>query len=377
MKIWVIGRNYPCKNNNMSGSFELEQAKMLAKYGNEVCYLACNLHYKRKGIPRGFHKMEEDNVTIYTFSKIWFPERLRFVFSNSYYKNWKYILNRVESLEGLPEIIHVHYPTMLTSDKAVFEYKDRGVKVFATEHWTKVQKEELNKNEQNQLANYVKKSNAIICVGEPLKKAVQRIAGQKDDIFVIPNVVTKEFCLHDNNESNCFTFVVTGRMVKHKQFDKILLAYSNLVKLTAATRLVLVGDGPERNKLEQLSEKLHLADRVKFTGSLSRKETAKQVSQSDCLICYSNFETFGVPVIEAWACGKPVIASNRLGFLEYWTDSLGVIVDVSDTKALEHAMEKMILSCSKYDRNYISHYAQENFGENAICSKIISLYKNR
>lgn len=44
MVIWVIGRNYPLSDNDMQGSFELEQAKMLAWYGNEVHYLACSLH---------------------------------------------------------------------------------------------------------------------------------------------------------------------------------------------------------------------------------------------------------------------------------------------------------------------------------------------
>ena len=48
MKIWVIGRNYPEPSNNMSGSFEIEQAKMLQKYGNNVQYICCSFHPIKK-----------------------------------------------------------------------------------------------------------------------------------------------------------------------------------------------------------------------------------------------------------------------------------------------------------------------------------------
>lgn len=69
MKIWVIGRSYPEPSNNMTGSFELEQAKMLQKNGEDVSYLCCSLHPKKKIKDWGFQSWREDDITVYTDRK--------------------------------------------------------------------------------------------------------------------------------------------------------------------------------------------------------------------------------------------------------------------------------------------------------------------
>ena len=68
MKVWVIGRNVPAAWNNMTGVFELEQAKMLAAHGVEVVYPVVDLFSLRHRRPLGIRKREEDGVRIMQLS---------------------------------------------------------------------------------------------------------------------------------------------------------------------------------------------------------------------------------------------------------------------------------------------------------------------
>ena len=111
-----------------------------------------------------------------------------------------------------------------------------------------------------------------------------------------------------------------------------------------------------------------------MTGTLSREKTAQRVAQADSLVCYSRLETFGVPVIEAWACGKPVVASNCLGFLEYWRDDLGYVVPWDDLEPLKKAMQGIYEKRNQYDSEKIAQFAQDNFGEKKLCDTLSEIY---
>ena len=92
MKIWIIGRSYPTPQNKMRGSFELEQAKMLAKHGHNVTYLAVILHPIHKVKKWGYVHFEDGAVQVYTDSDGLFPF------------HWLY-LQQTQSLD-----LHIHFP---------------------------------------------------------------------------------------------------------------------------------------------------------------------------------------------------------------------------------------------------------------------------
>ena len=114
MVIWVIGRNYPLPDNGMQGSFELEQAQMLARFGNEVYYLACSLHpFKKINGKRGIQTWKEGDVNISVLSTFFLPRVYPFYFIGKRNDQWKKLLDTVEKKSGIPDVIHVHYPAML------------------------------------------------------------------------------------------------------------------------------------------------------------------------------------------------------------------------------------------------------------------------
>lgn len=81
-----------------------------------------------------------------------------------------------------------------------------------------------------------------------------------------------------------------------------------------------------------------MGSQVVLTGSLNRKETAKKVAESDCLVCYSSFETFGVPIIEAWSCGIPAISTTACSVMDNFDSNLGIEISPYDYETLKKSM---------------------------------------
>ena len=116
MKIWVISRGYPTISNNMLGSFELEQAKMLQKYGNDVSFVVEDIHSLRKLRRFGYYCRREDGVNIAIASIPWGGLIPVAELKDRYFQTLKNNLRKVENKEGLPNIIHVHYPSFIRFD---------------------------------------------------------------------------------------------------------------------------------------------------------------------------------------------------------------------------------------------------------------------
>ena len=347
---------------------------MLARQGHDVVYIACVFHPFKKVKKWGFCSWDEDDVHIYAFSQFYFPARLHIYMNHFQRKVWEKLLNRCEKEEGIPDIIHVHYPTLITQPKAILDYKTKGTIIVATEHWTAVQTGKINGHERNQLKTYVCEVDKFICVGKPLKESIQKLTMTKQPIYIIPNVVPNYFTYKQKNWDD-FRFVAVGRLVPVKQFDHLIKAFWQTYSGNKDVTLTIIGGGSEYKRLKKLIERLEATEQIKLTGTLQRNETADIISISDVLVCYSRLETFGVPVIEAWYCGLPVVSSNAIGFVEYFNDSLGFLIPYNNDKSLETSLSEIRNQYRKYSKEYIHNYAENHFSETAVYGKLIELYR--
>lgn len=377
MKIWVIGRDYPSVQNRLRGSFEIDQAKMLARGGHDVTYICCSFHPKRKIRKWGLTEWKEDGIKICACSAFFFPDRIKVHLSayRSYFL--KKTLALAEKSSGLPDVIHVHYPTMITDPDVILKYRSRGVKVVTTEHWTKVLSKKLDAVELEQLTKYTNNADAFLCVGEPLRKAVIEQTKTSKMPRLLPNVVDPVFKpLETKHRPDApFTFITAARLVDVKQIDKVIDAMAVLAEKKINARYLIIGDGADREALQAQVRENNLSDTVKFLGAQPKEIVAEMVSKADCLVCYSSLETFGVPIIEAWACGIPVISSDCLGFAEYWRDGLGYIVDHKNLDDLTQKMIQIIGEKEKFNKQEISAYAQSLFSETVIRGELEKIYQ--
>ncbi len=372
MVIWVIGRNYPLPDNGMQGSFELEQAKMLARYGNEVHYLACSLHPIKRIKKSGIQTWIDEGVNVTVLSAFFMPRSYPVYFVKERNKKWKRLFGEVENKYGAPDVVHVHYPAMLMIADALKRYHDKGVRIVATEHWTKVLGKKLDAIEIKEYKKYSDVLDKMICVGSPLMKSVKELIGM--DGVVVPNIVNELFEPTGKHHEG-FRFVAVGRLVKIKQFDKIIEAFCDCFLGQKDITLTIVGGGEEKENLLRIIKKRNADSQIKLLGSQTREKTAEIVANSDNLICYSTFETFGVPIIEAWACGLTTIATTAAAVIDNFDERLGIEVDYNDFDALKSALTYIYKHIDKYDKDYIRLFSVDCFSEKAIYKRLLNVYR--
>lgn len=374
MKIWVIGRDYPTKFNRMNGSFEFEQALMLADAGNDVCYFAVNLHTGRGKKKFGFYHDRSGKVPASYFH---FPGGKLLpvkVFEYLTVRSFIHMTEKAVKKYGLPDIIHVHYPA-LQPYKTFEYYQKQGVKIVATEHWTKVQDHTLSGANVRRLKDFAAKCDALLCVGSYLKTAIREITGTDREIMIVPNVANKLFRPAEKKHDG-FRFFAAGRFVPVKQFDRIVSAFCKVFRDIPGVTLTIAGSGKEAENIKSRVTP-EMADRVRFTGTVNRERMAQLTADADALISYSRLETFCVPVIEAWSCGIPAVAASSSPVMaDYPDERLGIEVDCDKTETLEAALKQIYTDVDKYDPKWISAFAAEHFSEKAVSERLIGIYNS-
>ena len=131
-----------------------------------------------------------------------------------------------------------------------------------------------------------------------------------------------------------------GRMTEIKRVDDLITAFAGLLAVGVDAQLVLVGDGPERARLERLAEDLPLGDRATFLGM--RQHVAALYGACDIVALTSANEGTPVSLIEALAAGTPVVSTDVGGVRDVVTDGRsGLLTPAGDTDALVEAFRRL------------------------------------
>ena len=374
MRVWVLGRGVPTKRNNLLGSFEFEQAQMLKRAGHEVYYFGVNIRSARDWDRFGYRYESVAGIETASFSfplyRIMSPVRSR----SSMKKIFLKMADKMSARFGAPDIIHVHYPAMWPY--AAFElFQKNGVRIVATEHWSQVMEKQINDVLKENLSDFSKKCDALICVSSGLERSIRELTGTERAIYVIPNFVSSAFSVKSAPHKG-FNFICVGRVIPLKQFDKVISAFLETFGEKTDAVLTVAGGGTDFGKLSRLVADAGAEGRVKLLGTVPREKMAEVMASADALICYSVYETFCVPIIEAWMSGKPVIVSSSLPLAQDNNDGrLEKTVDCNDTDTLKAAMLEMYEDHGSYDSEWIATYANERFSEQAVSKQLTDIYQ--
>lgn len=135
-----------------------------------------------------------------------------------------------------------------------------------------------------------------------------------------------------------FNAVTVGRLVPWKRIDQILAAVSRIEDLG----LVIVGDGPERGRLQQIARDLGIKNRINFAGQRGKGETLAVMAACDLIVLNSTYEGLPHVVLEAMALGLPVVATAVGGTPEVVRDGEnGLLIPPGDGKALLEALRRL------------------------------------
>jgi glycosyltransferase involved in cell wall biosynthesis len=141
--------------------------------------------------------------------------------------------------------------------------------------------------------------------------------------------------------------VTVGRLVPWKQIDRLIEALSECDE----AGLVIVGDGPERGRLENLAQRNQVADRVYFAGQRNKEETFALMAACDLFVLNSSYEGFPHVVVEAMAVGLPVIATAVGGTPELVNDGEnGLLVEPNANCALSKTVMRLVASAEERQR---------------------------
>ena len=194
----------------------------------------------------------------------------------------------------------------------------------------------------------------------------------KSSFTYIPNIADfSAFGDGKKIEHDQFTFVSVGNLIERKAMDITIRGFAECCKIKHNAKLVVIGDGPQREALEKLVDELDLRDKLEFTGRLERNEIKTIFLKSDCFVLMSRNETFGVVYIEAMASGLPVIATRCGGPESFVNEENGILVDVDSVDQLVEAMKKMLET--KYDAEKLRQFCLDNFSPEIVAKKITRL----
>lgn len=166
-----------------------------------------------------------------------------------------------------------------------------------------------------------------------------------------------------------------GRIGPPKRVADIIKSFSILKEEMSKVKLVIIGDGVQKNGMEKLTSKLSLSDSVSFLGARMRDELPELINAADISVLYSGNEGSPLSVKESLACGIPVVA-NRVGDIDEIIESgkNGYILDKENNYELSELMRKCLKESSSMKFECIE--SVKPYSDDLINKKVIDIYNN-
>ncbi len=282
------------------------------------------------------------------------------------------------------EVLHVHYaiPHAYAGYMAKQMLKDEGIDIpmVTTLHGTDITLVGNHPFYKPAVTFSINKSDFVTSVSQSLKDDTLKLFNIKNEIQVIPNFIELDK-IKKEDKSPCQRSVMANeeeRIITHiSNFRKVkripdIIAIFNKIQKKIPAKLMMVGEGPEKEKAEQLCRELGIQDKVIFFGNSNEIDTI--LCQTDLFLLPSKTESFGLVALEAMACGVPVISSNAGGLPEVNKDGFsGYLSEVGDVDGMANNALKILKNQTDLDQ----------FKKNALITaqqfdikKILPLYED-
>jgi len=282
------------------------------------------------------------------------------------------------------ELLHVHYaiPHAYAGYMAKQMLKDEGIEIpmVTTLHGTDITLVGNHPFYKPAVTFSINKSDIVTSVSRSLKHDTLKLFNITNEIFVIPNFIELDKEI-DKSQTPCYRSRIAAeneRVITHiSNFRKVkripdVIKVFYKVQQQIPAKLMLVGDGPEKEKAEQLCAELGILDKVIFFGNSNEIDLI--LSYSDLFLLPSETESFGLAALEAMALGVPVISSNSGGLPEvnfegvsgYLSDvgnieemSANAVRILSDESTLQQFKANALATAKQFDiKNILPMYEQ-------------------
>jgi L-malate glycosyltransferase len=352
-----------------SGIVATELGKSLANRGHQVHFISYALPTRLDGFIENiyFHEVEMSSYPLFDFPLYTIALTSKMV--------------DVVKYEKL-DILHVHYaiPHATSAFLAKQILGDKGVPFTTTLHGTDITLVGLEPSYLYAVKFSIENSDGVTAVSRHLKEKTLTNYSITKEIEVIPNFVDTE--KYKKSESCKFRKQIAPNnekiMVHVSNFRKVkrvpdTVRIFNEVRKEIPSRLVLVGDGPDRSNTEQLCREFGIYKEVIFLGKQS--ELVEIYSGSDLFLMPSQSESFGLSALEAMSCGLPVISSSVGGLPELQVHGeTGYIAEIGDINRMARYAVDLLKDENKY--RIFSEAARRRAVNNFEINKIVPQYEN-
>lgn len=379
MHVLILPSWYPLNNEDLNGCFFREQVHALSRAGIQVGVVAPQFRSLRQGVKAitGSYATEiwmDNNIPTYFKHGVFCFPKVPYLDLHRWVKAGLKLFERYIKEQGKPDVIHVH-SLLLAGPLALEIYKKYNIPYCVTEHSTTFARELVAPWQWALLRESENFASHLSAVSNEFCLLLKQKLSEKEWEF-LPNLLDRKFAeeipiLKKDNQ-----FCAVGWMQPKKGFDILLKAFSILYKEKPEVKLILGGDGPERENLQKLAQTLNIEEAVTFAGALPRENVRLLMAESACFVLSSHVETFGVVVIEALSQGTPVVATKCGGPESIIVSGDGILVEVADANALAQAMKEVGENPELYDSGSIRQRCLERFSEKAFISRVKEIYKH-
>jgi glycosyltransferase involved in cell wall biosynthesis len=277
---------------------------------------------------------------------------------------------------GLPDLVHAHSALNAGVVALAIERRYR-VPFVLTEHSTGFAQGRLRWWERDLVSRVVAAACRCIAVSPDLARLLE--AQYPSSIWhYLPNPLGEAFAADipaagPKRAVDPFVFLSAARMSPEKGFALLIGAFAEAFGGDPGTRLRLAGDGPIRGDLERLAERRGIARQVEFLGDLPATGVRDEMLAADAFVLASDVESFGVVVIEALACGRPVVVTRSGGPDHMVNSRNGLLVPTRDRAALRDALIEMRRRAGEYDAAAIRAEALSLYGPDAFARRFAEI----
>jgi L-malate glycosyltransferase len=380
MKILVLSSFYPNNYRPLLGIFFRDHAFALQTAGHEVIVLAVvaislKEIWKQKKITFGFTRQNDAGLATYRYE---FPSIPKLKWLNNKIRSligWQ-LYRIIRKEHGIPNLVHLH---SFTAGDLARKIKQRDAVPYAiTEHSTAFARNLLSPWEKRLSSRVFGGALIRTAVSEPFRDLLTKRYGfpfvyTPNPVGLYNNLASiEEHRIDKHNIRICNI----GYLDMKKRQDRLIRAFNLVISKYPEMELHIAGDGPEREMLEKLVLDLGLASHVTFHGLLQRPEIVKLLHSCDIFALSSDYETFGVVVIEAMACGLPVVSTRCGGPESIITDDwLGLLTqkdDISFTQGLLDIVKRV--RENRFDPRRISAHAYNVYSYEAIGQRMTEFF---
>ncbi|MDB4655564.1 glycosyltransferase family 4 protein [Flavobacteriales bacterium] len=234
-------------------------------------------------------------------------------------------------------------------------------------------------SKRNLIRGYKECNNHFLCISEFMKDfVVEHLDANPKHCSIISNAVDTELFSPKErppNENKTLHLIAVGKLNYNKNQQFLVKVVAELEKQSIDADLTLLGSGSEEPKLKELAQSLGVGQQIIYPGTVDNPE--EYLNKADVLVHASHYEAFGLVLLEAMACGKPVVCFNDGGPAEVAVNEFnGLVVERGDVSVFADAVarlandKELYLKLSNQALEFSKHYGLQQYAD-----KVFSLYE--